>query len=814
MKYRGIFILAVIVFLPFFSMNSFAQLGGIQGAIENDKSEPVEYVNVALFKLADSSLVKVELTDENGSFVFSNVSPETYFIKTSSLGLAEYTSTGIKIVNMGVIKLDKITLNSSSISLKETTVVAKRNMVEVRPDKTVFNVEGTINSIGSDAISLLRKAPGIMIDNNENISVLGRSGVLIYIDGKRLPLAGVDLSNYLQSLTADQIDRFDIITNPGAKYEAQGNAGIIDIRLKKDKKFGINGTINTSYSQGRYGRSMVSGTGNYRNKLMNIYGSLGASDMQGYNLMAFESFLNNLYLGEISDTRFRRRQVNYKAGIDYFLTPKQTIGLLVSGNTGLNESRGFNSIELANQFASSKIDSVLIANTIEDSPRNNQSYNINYQNNFTKDMALNIDLDYGNFETDNLRDQTNIYFTPMQDIELSKIITSFDTPSDIGILSFKTDFNKNLFGGSMSTGTKFTGVSSDNTFLFFDGLNPDRLINKRNSNKFKYDEKVYAAYVNYSIKLNKEINLSGGIRAEQTHTRGNLTAFLPELQEKPVERNYLSWFPSGGITWKMSQNHGFALNYGRRINRPNYNVLNPFNNQLSQLSFEKGNPGLLPEIVNNLELGYTLKQIYNIKIAYSKTLDQITRLIGPDDVDPRATYINWDNLASQTIWSVNASVPLEITKFWNAFINVSGSHINNEADYGNGAVVDLQAFSYTIFQQHTFTLPMGFNAEVSGYYSGPGIWGGVFEYDSNWSLDVGLQKRFFGDKLNVKISGSDLFFQSFWSGISRFNGLEARGSGRNDNRRFTINLSYTLGNNNVKSRKRETGMEAEEDRAK
>jgi hypothetical protein len=288
-----------------------------------------------------------------------------------------------------------------------------------------------------------------------------------------------------------------------------------------------------------------------------------------------------------------------------------------------------------------------------------------------------------------------------------------------------------------------------------------------------------------------------------------LKAFLPELEEPPVLFNYLSWFPNAGLTWECAENHNFSLNGGRRINRPDYNVLNPFNNQLSQLSYEKGNPFLKPEIVNNLELGYTLKHRYNFKLAYSRTTDQITRLIAPDMDDPRAGFITWANLADQTVISFNASAPVQIFKWWNAYFNLSGSHQNNQADYGDEGVVDVQAYSYNVFQQHTFNLPLDIKGEISGYYSGPGIWGGVFIYESSWGLNLGVQRKFFQERLNVRLSADDIFYETGWDGYSDFNGLLSYGGGRWDSRRVSISLGYRFGNDNVKSRKRSTSIEAE-----
>jgi hypothetical protein len=355
---------------------------------------------------------------------------------------------------------------------------------------------------------------------------------------------------------------------------------------------------------------------------------------------------------------------------------------------------------------------------------------------------------------------------------------------------------------------------SDNTFLFYTDINGVPMLSDSNSNKFNYNEKVYAGYVNYNRNFGKKWTLNAGLRAEQTDARGDLQAFLPELQEPPVDLNYLSWFPNAGVTWQMAEKHVLGLSAGRRINRPDYNVLNPFNNRMSELSYEKGNPELQPEIVNNVELSYTLAYRYNFKLGYSRTTDQITRLIAPDKENPLAGFITWANLAEQTISSFVVSAPVQITKKWNAYFNASASYLDNQADYGEGAIVDLQAFTYSIYQQHTFDLPGGFKAEISGYYGGPGIWGGVFVYESSWSLDLGLQRKFLRDKLNVKLSASDLFYESGWDGVSSFDGLVSYGSGRWDSRRVSLSLGYRFGNDNVKSRNRNTSIEAEAGRVK
>jgi iron complex outermembrane receptor protein len=481
----------------------------------------------------------------------------------------------------------------------------------------------------------------------------------------------------------------------------------------------------------------------------------------------------------------------------------------VNGGAFADTREAYNRIEISPLSMPEAIDSILIASNTADNSRTNQTYNVNYRFDNRDGQTLNVDLDYGRYENRSERYQPNQYYDADEEQLLSEIINAFDTPTDIDIYTARLDFEDKLFGGTFGAGAKFSRVVSDNTFLFFDVIDEENVRNDRNSNEFEYTENVYAGYLNYARSLSDQLSFSAGLRAEQTDATGDLIAFLPELQEDPVELNYLSWFPSAGLTYTPKQGHTLALNYGRRINRPDYNVLNPFNNQISQLSYSKGNPFLRPEIVNNLELGYTLKYMYNFKLSYSKTIDQITRLMGPDELDPRAGFITWDNLAQQTIFSLNVSAPIQIKPWWNFYINAGASYLDNQADYGEGAVVDVQAFTYNFYQQHTFNLPWKLKGEVSGYYSGPGVWGGVFRYESNWSLDLGLQRKFLNDQLMVRISASDLFYQTGWDGESEFDGLISEGSGRWDSRRAAISISYRFGNQNVKSRKRQTGLEDE-----
>lgn len=781
----------------------------ITGIVIDETNKPVDFATIALKSAKDSSLVKVETTDLNGAFKLIGIAPGSYFITSTFLGFTDSNSEVFKVDNQ-LISLPKIIMAASSQKLDEVLVTAQRAMVEIKPDRTIFNVQGTINSIGDNLINLLRKAPGVLVDNNDNITVLSRSGVLVYVDGRRLPLSGQDLTSYLQNISSDQVDRIDIITNPSSKYEAQGNAGIIDIRLKKDKNLGSNGSVSSSFSQGRYHQANLNGSANYRNKKMNVFSRAGVSDNESWNELIFDNYQNNLVIRDNNQSYGGSNSLNFSLGSDFFITNNTTIGALYSTVLSQSSSDSDNRSTLSNAKTPTVIDSVLIANNSGDADRNQQSFNINLASRLGKNN-LNIDLDYARFRNDAFTNQPNEYFDP-NGILLTRRNVEYNTPRNIDISSVKIDYEQPTNFASLSYGAKFTKVVTDNTFLFYNNNSGTPIRNDSRSNQFNYDENVFAGYGNMSKALSQKVNLSGGLRVEHTIASGILKRYPLSQEEDAVDFNYTSFFPSAGITYQSNPKHGYSLNYGRRINRPDYNVLNPFREQLSELSYSRGNERLKPEIVNNIEFGYTLNYLYNFKVAYSLTSDQITRLIGPDDVDPRAGFISYDNLATQKIYSFNFSAPVSITTWWNSYFNVSATYTDNQAVYPNGAVVDVQAGSYSLYQQQTFSLPNKYKFEISGYYAGPGVWGGVFLYNPTYSLNFGIQRKFLNDALNIRLSASDVTFRSGWNGESNFNGLRGVGRGNYDSRRGAISVSYDFGNNNVKSRRRSTGIESEKDR--
>ena len=781
----------------------------ITGKVLDSNEEPVIYANVILYQAVDSSFVKAEFTYDDGSYNIPVKETGDYYIVINYLGLPDYQTDVFNVTKGSNTDLGVIQMLPSNNQLEEITVVAKRPILEMKPDKMVFNVDGSINASGSDALELLKKAPGVVVDNNDNITLLGKSGVRIYIDGKPSPLSSADLTTYLSSLQSDQIDNIEIITNPSAKYEAEGNAGIINIKLKKNENIGTSGSISQNFQQGEKSHYNGSFTGNWRTTKTNVFGTAGY--YKGGNTNDFN--LNRKQFGlrfdQASDAGGNWEGMHYRAGVDYYLNEKSTLGILVDGNFGDGEwiSSSIAQIGMAN---SSLVDSLLVAESDSRWDNMNNNVNLNYRYNPGGGKSLNIDLDAGLYRNKKTELQPNSYTTADGGIILNQRTNFIDSPSDIDIYTFKLDYETPGFGGNLGFGIKSAFVKTDNTFDFFDVVDETNVLVEDQSNVYVYEEFVNALYGTYSRQFSK-FNVQLGIRMEHTHSDGMLTAFVPTDDENVV-RNYFDVFPSGGITFTANKKNTFTLNYSRRLNRPSYQDLNPFRSKLDELTFQLGNPFLRPEYTNNFQLSHNFNYRFTTTLGFSHTKDLITRIT--DVESENSAYITWLNLADQYNYSINIAAPLSFTEWWSSYTSITGYLMKNQADYGDGRVVDLEQTSMNVYSQQTFSLPSDFSLELSGWYNSPSLWGGTFKMESMWNLDLGVQKKVLNGQGNIKLAVSDVFKSTGWSGVSEFGDLYMEANGLNDSRRVRLSFSYNFGNNKVRTRNRKTGLEDEASRIK
>jgi iron complex outermembrane recepter protein len=794
---------------------AFVNAQEITGIVKDDKGKVIPNASVSLKRGKDSSVVKLGVTSAEGKYHFAGIKEGKYFVSISHVGFTSANSGFFEVSGSGQVTVPEVAITKQEGKLKEVTVTAAKPMVEVKADKIVLNVEGTINSVGQDALELLRKSPGVMVDKDDNISLSGKNGVQVYVDGKPMPLSGEDLSTYLKSLQSSSIESIEIITNPSAKYEAAGNAGIINIKLKKNKSMGANGSLNTGYSVGVYPKYNEGGSLNYRNKHVNLYSNFNYNNSSNESYMHFDRHSSDTLFGLNSVFTSINRSYNFKGGLDYFINKKSTVGVMVNGNIARN-NQGNNSVTPIYYDPTGALVKTLVADNMNKKKQTNVNINLNYRYADTSGHELNMDADAGIFRINSDQWQPNVYYD-MNGGYLYETNYQFLSPSDINIYSFKTDYEQNFKKGKLGLGGKSSYVSTANDLNRYNVYTGGKSYDSSRSNAFDYKEYINALYATYSRAL-KGIMFQVGVRMENTNIEGISNGFTWDAaQNKYVtykesfKRNYTDIFPSGGITFNKKPMSQWAIRYSRRIDRPAYQDLNPFEFKLNEYSYMKGNTNLRPQYTNSIAITHTYKYTLNTTLNYSHVTDVFTQLV--DTIDKVKSFLTKKNLATQDIVSLNVSYPYSY-KWYSIFVNMNSSYSHFKADFGIGRTVNVEAFNVNVYQQHSFKLGKGYTGELSSYYSSPGIWQGTFKTTSMWGIDAGLMKNVMKNKGTIKAAVSDIFRTMTWGATSSFAGQSLKGGGGWESRLFKLNFTYRFGNTQVKAaRQRQTGQEDEKKRA-
>ncbi|HEX7691959.1 MAG TPA: TonB-dependent receptor [Sediminibacterium sp.] len=783
----------------------------VSGEVKDNAGKALPSVSVSLLQAKDSSLVKAGVTDANGKFEISSNNHAGKLLLSYQIVGFEKTYSNVFDLSAGQsFSSGTATLQPAVNKLQEVTVTSKKPMIEIKADKTIFNVESSINATGSNAMELLQKSPGVQVDNNDNISMKGKTGVKIYIDGKMMQLDTKDLAAYLKSINSNDVEAIEMISNPSAKYDASGNAGVINIRLKKNKKFGTNGSVTAGLVQGITPKGNASVNLNYRDKKVNIFSNVSGNMGIYENTLDLYRVQKDSIYNQKSANRNDGKNLNLKAGADLFIDSRNTLGFLVTSSfndgTWSSNSRTDVSYKPTNQY----IKTLQAFNAIPGS-RTNMNANINYRYADTSGKEINFDADYGLFRGKGRSYQPN-YYTDQNGSPLYQVINRNNTPTDIDIYTAKVDVEMPKWKGKLGFGAKFSYVKTRNAFEFFNDISGVPVKQLSRSNRFTYTENVNAAYANFNRQFSEKWSIQAGLRMEQTNSEGDLTRDDGIVQaDNNVKRSYLNLFPSAAITWTMSKKHTLNLTYSRRIDRPTYQDLNPFENKLDELTYEKGNAFLRPQYTNNIELTHTFMSFLNTTVGYSYVKDYATQTT---DTTANATYVQQRNLANQQIISFNIGSPLPIAKWWNGYANVWYNYQIFDGMIGANKVhTEIPMFG--AYMQHTYSLGKDYTLELSGWFNGPSVWAATWKTSSQGGLDLGLQKQFLQKRATVKIAVTDIFHTAPWTANSDFGGLYIKAGGHWESRTFRVNFTYRFGSSQVKSaRNRKTGLESEASRIK
>ena len=782
----------------------------VNGIVKDATNKPISGVTVSLLQSKDSNLIKTEITDEKGSYSLQVKLPGTYLLSYTNLGFEKVYSKSFALKENTQLQMQDVILKPAVKDLEGVTVTSKKPMTEIKADKTVFNVESSINATGSNALELLQKSPGVQVDNNDNISMKGKTGTKIYIDGKLVQLDSKNLAEYLKSINSSDIESIEMISNPSAKYDASGNAGVINIKLKKNKKFGTNGSTTLGIVQGVTPKGNAAVNLNYRDKKINIFSNIGGNIGRYENELDLYRIQKDSAYDQHGINADYTKSINAKVGADFFVNSKNTFGVMATTNVATSNFTTGNYTNIYYNPTQQFIKKLQASNNITGN-RTNADFNVNYRYADTSGKEINFDADYGLFSGRGSSYQPNFYVDANNN-PLYSVINQNYTPTNINIYTAKVDVEQKAWKGKLGYGAKFSYVTTTNTFDFYNVIGATAIKQLNRSNDFLYKENVNAAYINYQRQLNEKWSIQTGVRMEQTNSEGLLTRADGVLQaDNDVKKSYLDFFPSTAISWNINKKNTLNLTYSRRIDRPTYQDLNPFENKLDELTYEKGNAFLRPQYTDNVELSHVFMNTINTSIGYSHIKDYATQVT---DTTGNATYVQQQNLATQQIISFSISSPLPIKPWWNGFANIWYNYQIFDGTIGSKPVHTTIPL-YGAYMQHSFTLGKDYTAEVSGWFNGPSVWGATWFTKPQGGLDIGIQKLLMNKKATLKISATDIFHTSPWYANSNFGGLYINGHGSWESQTIRVNFTYRFGSNQIKSaRQRETGLESESKRIK
>jgi iron complex outermembrane recepter protein len=803
---------------------SFAQQpsfkGKITGMVVDQNQKIVEFATVALLKAADSTLVKGSLTDANGRYELAQIPAGSYKIRISQMGFKTANSLIFKLNSQTpTLQLAPIFLQEGSQTLAEVKVTAAKPFIEQQLDKTVVNVENSIVAAGNTALEVLEKAPGVTVDQNGNISLKGKSAVLVLIDGKQTYMSANDLANFLRNTQASQMEKIEIMTNPPAKYEAAGNAGVLNIRLKKNQNLGMNGSVNAGVGQGRYGKTNGGISLNYRNEKMNIFGSLNGRYNRNFQDIEVNRAISQktstgrdtmVYFDGIASNIRVNQGVNFRLGADYFLTKKTTLGILLTGNDNVWRSEGPDNLIIAdaNRVARQRVI------TYNDTRNTYQalSGNFNLKHTFdTTGRELAVDVDVAQ------------YFNPSKqryDIDNFLIFGADERPngttklfavqrSQIDILSGKIDYvhpiNKTT---KLETGWKSSRVKSDNDIVFSTTEGGEAIQGR--SNRFIYTESINALYASLSKEWGKT-SVQVGLRMEHTHGVGD-----QRTTRASFVRDTVNFFSTFFVRRELSKNHTLGFSFSQRIDRPSYEDLNPFIYFLNEYTFQKGNPWLRPQYTNSFELTHAFMGAINTTMGYSNTSGAMNEVFKSEELDGRlVTYVTRDNVARFQSLSLTVSFPLPVAKWLssNNFIGVYHNRFTGTIATINEPI-DTRGTTFNINSQNNITLPKGFALELSGFYQS-GIVEGQLIGRSMGQVTLGIQKKVLEKRGTLRFNVSDIFATQVFRGSFDSPTVKTSIVNQWETRVARVSFSYRFGNNKVQNaRQRTTGLEEEKSRVK
>ncbi|MFY7670890.1 outer membrane beta-barrel protein [Tenacibaculum sp. MEBiC06402] len=778
----------------------------IRGKVVDSNKEPISFANVVAHKSADDKIIGGIVTEEDGTFSLEVNALEDFYITISFLGFEKRTISKKTLDSRP--NLGDIVLKELSNKLDEVVVEARKRLITRKSDRLVFNVSQSLSSTGGDMLDALRVTPGIKVQNDE-LFMIGKDNLRILVNGRILQIPQQEVSNYLSSISADDIKSIEVITNPPAKYEAEGNSGLINIIYKKGRKNSWISRIRGVYTQATYGRGSMSGNFNYQKNdfslSSNLYYTNGSKLITDTNQFYFQ---NETWDGVYPRRYFSEPSLSARLSMDYDITDSFLIGAQYLATYG--RFRTLNPNDRVNVLDSQTRDLLRIIRTNSNNLEETPSHSLNVHTEFKLDSISKVEVNLDYFNYTNNQDRT---YTTFSEENGSVTPGSLDIGNNIGDqdidnYSIRLDIESPLKWASLSYGGKLSFTETNNAIAFFDLTNGNPVQDTNRSDKFTYKENTQALYFSLEKMLSEQWIFKGGLRFENTITEGNSET----LNEVNIN-DYMRLFPTVNINYIAGQNNIFSLDYNKRITRPSFEFLNPFENVQNPFTIVRGNPFLQPSFSDNLSLTHIHKQKLVSSLYFSKVSDGFQQLA---QVDPNTNIQEISPLNYYETTKIGLTESYTFTKWkWWESVNILDIHYSDATSLVDFTNPGEKGWNTYVATNNSFVLnsKKTVMASANFWYAFPGVYD-IYRTSSTSNLDLSLKFFFLNKDLQLGLNAYDVFRGQRVRVEGITNDVNVAFRNYFDTQSFRVSLLYKFGNKKIRVKRKKFGNQDEKNRTK
>lgn len=787
--------LLIFLLLPLFCLaqTSFK----LKGKIANETIS-LEWVDVSISN-SERKIIDGTISKQDGSFEI-NLKKGSYKIGISLLGFTDYDK---EITIENDTDLGTIILKESTTNLTEVVIESKKKTIEQKTDRLVYNLENNVTTVGGDALRAINTAPGVVVQNN-TINILGKGTSRVMINGRMIELVGEELNNFLKSISASDIKIIEIISNPPAKYDAEGTGGLINIIMKKGVRDSWKNTTTISYDQNKYSIYTLRDNFFYNKNKFRFSASINAKT--GY-LNATDD-LKMYFPDELSHmesvTKVKTENLSGKLALDYDLSERTTIGFQYLNDRNNPDFKS--DIRIEDYNTQNELDNVTLNNSFTDKGSKNQTYNAHLITKLDSlKRKLSLDVDYFNYSSKFDRNFVANNYTPdMTFVDINQSGRNISN-QDIENWSFKADMEHPLQALNLSYGAKMSFTNSVSDVLYFNTITGTEELDSNQSNRFNYTENNQAVYVNADKKLNEKWNFQMGLRLENTQTNG-----FSETLNQETENNYLKLFPTFYASYKKNENNTFSLNYGKRINRPRFDLLNPFRIYINSNSYSEGNPFLRPSFSDNFELVHSYKEILRTSV-FVNAITNGYGVLFTSNPETNTQIVTRENYFKNLNYGIGESYSASFADWWSSenslyFLGAKTEFIKDiNATPSNSLQIDFST-------NNTFLLGKTTKLQIDFTYTTP-FKGGLYKVGYASSFDIGFKQDLFNKTMQIAFLANDIFNTSYLKDFtSVINGVKQVYDQKESNRFVRLSMVYNFGNKKINVQQRDFGNKEENKR--